>query len=561
MTLQTKHVQPPVTPHVPMPSRPAPINLPSQPHTEPPTGLGGGVLHQSAEEATTKPQVEAPAKLGPTLDRQDWQLSPADAGDKGGILGPRFAVATKAASKLDEGVPPTGLGGGQLRPSSETATMKPSGEAATVKLGSMFEGLAPPPTDRQDPPLQVAPPAGLREQPKPLAGVGHGVAAQHAEVAARPSSIMDRPKPGAMSDGLPPLPTHRPDQHLPIPPPAEPMEQPKPYTGLGGGVPGSPRVNQVQPPGLEDTLQDEVGGPTELEVALGFTKEHATGHIVLLDSWSMVRSFMWLLGHRQRVLQKHGLQENAVLDWRLGEAQKNIANEIRSLLRIMTFTDDDGVEHSKITLAKLPWDPNHSEMEELPRANPTSKVISTWKKGTLTRHFGQESFAHAILQCGINETVVKLYREERDREHASQEVIGTLASGVASVSGHTPGKPAGQLRHELQKQLRKLKYDLEGNRWWYDETRIAQEEQKLADLERQVDHLTETVGKGHMSNQTSLATGGAQGIAARVAMRLKKGSQVLGPPQRKSCLKCSGIARRRNKPCQGQQSTRYSDTL
>jgi hypothetical protein len=165
MTLQTKHVQPPVTPHVPMPSRPAPINLPSQPHTEPPTGLGGGVLHQSAEEATTKPQVEAPAKLGPTLDRQDWQLSPADAGDKGGILGPRFVVATKAAPKLDEGLPPNGLGGGQLRPSSETATMKPSGEAATVKLGSMFEGLAPPPTDRQDPPLQVAPPAGLRELP------------------------------------------------------------------------------------------------------------------------------------------------------------------------------------------------------------------------------------------------------------------------------------------------------------------------------------------------------------------------------------------------------------
>jgi hypothetical protein len=267
----------------------------------------------------------------------------------------------------------------------------------------------------------------------------------------------------------------------------------------------------------------------------------------------MVRSFMWLLGHRQRVLQKHALQENAVLDWRLGEAQKNIANEIRSLLRIMTFTDDDGIEHSK--------DPNHSEMEDLPRANPTSKVISTWKKGTLTRHFGQESFAHAILQCGINETVVKLYREERDREHASQEVIGTLASGVASVSGHTPGKPAGQLRRELQKQLRKLQHDLEINRWWYDDTRIAQEEQKLADLERQVDHLTETVGKGHMSNQTSLATGGAQGIAARVAMRLKKGSQVLGPPQRESFLKCSGIARRRNKPCQGQQSTRYSDTL
>jgi hypothetical protein len=270
---------------------------------------------------------------------------------------------------------------------------------------------------------------------------------------------------------------------------------------------------------------------------------------------------MWLLGHRHSVLQKYGLEENEFLGARLGEAQKNIANEIRSLLRIMTFTDDDGIEHSTITLAKLRWDPNHSEMEELPRANPTSKVISTWKKGTLTRHFGQESFANAILQCGINETVVKLYREERDREHASQEVIGTLASGVASDSGHTPGKPAGQLRRELQRQLNKFKQELANNRWWYDETRIVQEEQKLADLEKQMDHLTEMVGKGHMSNQTSLATGSAQGIAARVAMRLKKGPKVLGPPQRKSCLKCSGLARRRNKPCQGQQSTRYSDTL
>ena len=86
-------------------------------------------------------------------------------------------------------------------------------------------------------------------------------------------------------------------------------------------MPGSPRVNQVQPLGLEDTLQVEVGGqgkPTELDAALGFTKEHATGHTVLLDSWNMVRSFMWLLGHRIRVLQQHGLREDDLLGPRLG---------------------------------------------------------------------------------------------------------------------------------------------------------------------------------------------------------------------------------------------------
>ena len=73
----------------------------------------------------------------------------------------------------------------------------------------------------------------------------------------------------------------------------------------------------------------------------------------------------------------------------------------------MTHTNDDGCERSKITLAKLPWDPNHSEMEDLPPDHLASKVISTWKKGTLTRHFGQETFANAISQRGINETVVR----------------------------------------------------------------------------------------------------------------------------------------------------------
>ena len=125
---------------------------------------------------------------------------------------------------------------------------------------------------------------------------------------------MDQPKPGAMSDGLLPLPTHRPDQQLPMATPVEPMEQPKPSTGLGGGVPGSPRENQVQPPGLEDILQVEAGGqgkPPELDAALGFVKEHATGNTVLLDSWNVVRSFMWLLGHRHGALQKYGLEENS----------------------------------------------------------------------------------------------------------------------------------------------------------------------------------------------------------------------------------------------------------
>jgi hypothetical protein len=80
-------------------------------------------------------------------------------------------------------------------------------------------------------------------------------------------------------------------------------------------------------------------------------------------------------------------------------------------------------------------------MGDLPPATPNSKVISTWEKGAVTRHFGQESFAHVILQCGIDETVVQHYREERDREHASQEVIGTLASGVASVSATPLASP------------------------------------------------------------------------------------------------------------------------
>ena len=46
--------------------------------------------------------------------------------------------------------------------------------------------------------------------------------------------------------------------------------------------------------------------------SLGFPKERITGHITLLDSWHTVRSFVWLLEHRQHVLRTHGLRPEDV---------------------------------------------------------------------------------------------------------------------------------------------------------------------------------------------------------------------------------------------------------
>ena len=44
----------------------------------------------------------------------------------------------------------------------------------------------------------------------------------------------------------------------------------------------------------------------------GFTKERVTGHITLLDSWHTLRSFVWLLEHRQRVLRTNWLRQEDV---------------------------------------------------------------------------------------------------------------------------------------------------------------------------------------------------------------------------------------------------------
>ena len=89
---------------------------------------------------------------------------------------------------------------------------------------------------------------------------------------------------------------------------------PKPSIGPGGTPADAEEEVDWSGDEAPEPPRREEGAPPagELLDSLGFTKERITGHITLLDSWSLVRSFVWLLEHRQRLLRTHGLGQEDV---------------------------------------------------------------------------------------------------------------------------------------------------------------------------------------------------------------------------------------------------------
>jgi len=148
---------------------------------------------------------------------------------------------------------------------------------------------------------------------------------------------------------------------------------------------------------------------------------------------------------------------------------------------------------------------------------PPRKIIDNWKKGTLTRYFGQETFAHTILQCGISPKTIEAYRRERDNEHASQQVL----SKVASVSGHNA---AGVMRCDAVQQLRLAQQKLEiyenkdgkGRGTW----RVREAKAEVLACQQQVDTWTLRVGTGLTASRELLPDVRIRGVASRVALRL-----------------------------------------
>ena len=157
-----------------------------------------------------------------------------------------------------------------------------------------------------------------------------------------------------------------------------------------------------------------------------------------------------------------------------------------------------------------------SLQDEEQKDYPTRKIIDNWKKGTLTRYFGQEALAHTILQCGISPEVIEFYKVERDKEHASQQVL----SKVASVSGHNA---AGVKRRDAAQQLRfaqqKLKSyenkDGKGRGW-----RVREAKAEVLGWQQQVDTWTLRVGTGLTASREPLPDVRIRGVASRVALRL-----------------------------------------
>jgi len=91
---------------------------------------------------------------------------------------------------------------------------------------------------------------------------------------------------------------------------------PEPPIGLGGMADAEEEVDWSPDEADEapEPPRREEGAPPAGERldSLGFTKERITGHITLLDSWHTLRSFVWLLEHRQSVLRANGLRPEDV---------------------------------------------------------------------------------------------------------------------------------------------------------------------------------------------------------------------------------------------------------
>ena len=263
---------------------------------------------------------------------------------------------------------------------------------------------------------------------------------------------------------------------------------------------------------------------------LGFTKERRTNHITMLDSWSVFRSFGWLIRHRRRILDEYKLDDYATLNDRLGNALKNIKDEIRALMRLLPEDGDDDVNNSKTkfkwVLVRLPWDEknvfeddDHKLPQNKKNARPPSKIIDSWMKGTLARFFGQETWAKTILQCGITPKVMETYKRERDREHKSQTVL----TEVASVSGHAA---LGCRRQQAQAKLKAANHAYDDvRRRSKNQNRIEQAKDQLLSCQQLYDDLTIQLGTGLTSAKETLPEIRVRGVAARVAMSLA-GSQA-----------------------------------
>ena len=162
----------------------------------------------------------------------------------------------------------------------------------------------------------------------------------------------------------------------------------------GASAPGTRSTQEVS---LQVSLQD---------IGLGFIKDEQ-GHVVLHSNFSAPQSWMWLMEHRQRILDAEGLPDDAILRHHMPTALKNIEKYFVELIKMVPKNTDLEVHDPNVPwtekrwiLLHAPWQPKVPHEDEIPqpRKKPPSKLVSCFSKSVLTKWFGKDTLATPYKQ-------------------------------------------------------------------------------------------------------------------------------------------------------------------
>ena len=196
---------------------------------------------------------------------------------------------------------------------------------------------------------------------------------------------------------------------------------------------------------------------------LGYIWDRIGGGISLETGWNMLKAWIWLLLHRQDILDRFGKEPDAALGPLMPTVMKSIKSECEPLFR--EFPDDrpgstgEGAGKSggkqwghpyrpregescrstrkgkgkggdpplKWVMLRYPWPaPTPEESTILRHGLVPGKTITDWVKGMLRRTFGKRTLAKTLLQNGCSKEVLAEYKRQNDQEHATQALLATM---------------------------------------------------------------------------------------------------------------------------------------
>ena len=274
---------------------------------------------------------------------------------------------------------------------------------------------------------------------------------------------------------------------------------------------------------------------------LGYIRDR-TGGITLEPEWNMLRAWIWLLQHRQTVLDQHQRGSGDYLGPLITVVNKNIQKDCEPLFRLLPDdrSDDvpglsskgkgrgqgkqlkggEGPMPMKWVMLRFPWQAATPEEDTQPVSGDSvpSGVMKEWVKGMFRRAFGKDTFAKTLLQNGCSDSVLAEYKRQDNLEHATQAFIGSLG-GIPSLA-------------ERLKNLKTYARQLEEQAWHGHGSRQEQNWQDLQRTHELVRELSYKSGSAHEGQPIP------RGIAARVAlMQLPPGQRPSWMTEQK-CIAC-----------------------